>query len=79
MAQSFGAPDEPLLPLDKGRTSARAFDWAVGEYVQTFTFDRVASTTLDHIRSASRCLDIGASFRRILNGTECDHPSAGSI
>ena len=51
VAQSFGAPEEPLLPLDMGPTSARAFDRTVGEYVQTFTLNRLASATLDRIRA----------------------------
>jgi glycosyltransferase involved in cell wall biosynthesis len=51
VAQSLGAPDDPLLPLDIGRISARAFDRAVGEYVQTFTLNRLASATLDRIRA----------------------------
>ena len=51
VAQSFDSPEEPLLPLDKGRTSACAFDRAAGEYVQTFTFNRVAFATLERIRA----------------------------
>jgi len=51
VVQSFGAPEEPLLPLDGGRISACAFDRAVGQYVQTFTLNRLASATLDRIRA----------------------------
>ena len=51
VAQSFGAPEEPLLPLDKGLTSACAFDRAVGEYVNAFSLNCLASATLDRIRA----------------------------
>ena len=54
VAQSFAEPEEPLLPLDRGRTSACAFDRAVAEYVRTFTLDHLASATLDRIRADGR-------------------------
>ena len=51
VAQSLGKPEDPALPLDRGQTSARAFDRIVSEYVQAFTFDRLASVTLERIRT----------------------------
>ena len=50
-AQSLDAPEDPFLPLDRGRISARSFDSAAREYVQTFTFDRFASATRQRIRT----------------------------
>lgn len=51
VVQSLGKPEDPALPLDRGQTSARAFDRIVSEYVQAFTFDRLASVTLERIRT----------------------------
>ena len=51
VVQSFDAPEEPLLPLDKGRISAREFDRAAGKYVQSFTLNRLASAILARIRA----------------------------
>ena len=48
---ALDAPEEPLLPLDKGQTSVRGFDRAAGEYVQTFTFNRLTSATLERIHA----------------------------
>jgi glycosyltransferase involved in cell wall biosynthesis len=48
---ALNAPDEPLLPLDKGQTSVRGFDRAAEEYVQTFTFNRLTSAMLERIHA----------------------------
>jgi len=50
IAQSFDAPETPLIRLDRGQTSVRGFDCAAREYVQVFTLDRIASATLERIR-----------------------------
>ncbi len=50
VAQSFNKPEDPILPLDRGQTSAHVFDRLASEYVQTFTFDRLASVTIERLR-----------------------------
>lgn len=51
IARSYSAPEKPLLPLDRGQISARAFDLAACEYVQDFAFNRLESATLERIHT----------------------------
>ena len=51
ITRSLAAPEDPLLPLDTGRISAREFDEATCEYVRMFSFDRLASATLQRIHA----------------------------
>jgi glycosyltransferase involved in cell wall biosynthesis len=51
IARSPGALDDPMLPLDRGKTSIYAFDNAAHRYVQSFSFEGLASATLERIRA----------------------------
>ena len=53
VAQSAGGPEDPVLPLDRGKVSARTFDRMANEYVESFAFDRLASATLGRLRALS--------------------------
>jgi glycosyltransferase involved in cell wall biosynthesis len=57
VAKSAERPDVPLLPLDCGRMSRRAFDEAAGVHVARFSADRVGG---DMRRSVAEVLDAPA-------------------
>lgn len=45
----MASPDEPVLPLDRGRTSVHEFDQLAQEWAQEFTMERIASQTHDRL------------------------------
>ncbi|MDX8531113.1 glycosyltransferase family 4 protein [Mesorhizobium sp. VK25D] len=55
-------PDDPVLPLDRGPTSVHEFDHLAQQWVQEFTFERIAARTRERLlRLAGReTLDLTA-------------------
>ncbi len=63
LRDGLGDISTPMLPLDRGAMSVRQFDQAAQVYVQTYSFERIARTTMDRVRTLAFSGDQGFGRR----------------